>query len=129
MQTRLLNSAPTEAHEPAMTPSPEFVRLHLAILVDPDDDTARYSLADGYDRTGQATRADSLRTAVRDREVLRGPLPGKLEGRAVFRRGLVAEAVEWVDEFLDRSEELFDWHPFTRVECFRQGPGPGRFRH
>jgi hypothetical protein len=75
-------------------------------------------------------RGELLRDAVVNREVMRGPLPGPFDGRAVFRRGFVEAAVLDVETFLEPGAEIFGDHPITHVEFVDLDPeanlfGPG----
>jgi uncharacterized protein (TIGR02996 family) len=96
--------------------TPDFAALHRAILEEPDDDVPRLALADWYERNGKRTRGELLRDAVVNREVMRGPLPGPFDGRAVFRRGFVEAAILDVETLLTHIAEIFGDHPITHVE-------------
>jgi uncharacterized protein (TIGR02996 family) len=94
----------------------DYVALHRAILDDPDSDAPRLALAVWYERNGKAVRGQLLRQEVKDRELVRAPLPEALDGRAVYRRGFIDEIILNLDTFMDHVEELFGDHPITRVE-------------
>src|SRR4029079_7253372 len=64
----------------------DYVALHRAILDDPDSDAPRLALAVWDERNGKAVRGQLLRQEVKDRELVRAPLPEALDGRAVYRR-------------------------------------------
>jgi uncharacterized protein (TIGR02996 family) len=106
---------------------PDFAALHRSILEDPDDDGPRLSLANWYEQNGKRTRGELLRDAVVNREVMRGPLPGPFDGRAIFRRGLVEAAVLDVETFLEHVSEIFGNHPITHVEFVDLDPGADLF--
>jgi uncharacterized protein (TIGR02996 family) len=101
--------------------------MHRAILDDPDDDAPRLALADWYERNGKRTRGELLRDAVVYSEVMRGPLPGPFDGRAIFRRGFVEAAVLNVETFLEHGAEIFADHPITHVEFVDLDPVPNWF--
>jgi uncharacterized protein (TIGR02996 family) len=105
----------------------DFAALHRAILEDPDDDAPRLALATWYERNGKRTRGELFRDAVFNWEVMRGPLTGPFDGRAIFRRGLVEAAVLDVETFLEHGSEIFGNHPITHVEFVDLDPGADLF--
>jgi uncharacterized protein (TIGR02996 family) len=109
--------------------TPDFAALHRAILEDPDDDAPRLALAAWYERNGKRTRGELLRDAVVNREIMRGPLPGPFDGRAIFRRGFVEAAILDVDTFLEHGAEIFGDHPITHVEFVDLEPAVDVFGH
>ncbi|MBN9120056.1 MAG: TIGR02996 domain-containing protein [Planctomycetes bacterium] len=103
--------------------------LLRAILVQPDDDTARLVYADWLDEYGDPDdrlRAEQIRVQVEFAAALGDGLPWRhptlADVTGTVRRGFVAEIDLPTDLYLDRGAELFRTYPITTVHLAGRAP-------